>query len=323
MNFSTNQVMQFYCVNEAPTLQKFGPSGKETHAFIEVENAKGEIVRSDLIQLGHVIDVKYKTAANDTKSLSGYKLTLSTDVNSGDPVVGQEYIVRVMVRGTIGEECTYSKQASHIAKTGDTAGSVLCALAGNLLLNLTEDSAIYELYDNTVSSSNKLWVSVSGGKPVVKKGATAATASEVTSLTGLVIAEPTPYWKLGTFPEQTLNLNVTVAPIVVSSIEEPEWAVIEKVSAGTLPNTHVIADMEYFALGEKGADDVHGFSIITSGNVDLLVDATDSTGYNVLTVQYYHTGSRDAVQKSERTLVIVAKASVSLSSLASAFEALL
>lgn len=317
MNFSTNQVMQFYCVAEAPTLKKFGVSGKETHAFIEVPNAKGEIVRSDLVQIGHVLDVKYKTAANDTRALSGFKVELSSDVNGGDPVVGQEYIVRVLVRGTIGEECTYSKQASHVAKSSDTAGTVLAALAGNLLLNLTEDYPIYELYDGSVAAANKLSATVSNGAIVLKKNGVA-----VTELTSLVIAEPKPFWKLGTFPEQTMNLVVTTAPIVVDSTDEPRWATVTKVSAGTLPNTHIIADMEYFAAGEKGADDVHGFSIITDGNVDLLVDKNDATGYNVLTVQYYHTGARDAVQKSERTLVIVCKSTVDLSSLATAFEAL-
>jgi hypothetical protein len=317
MNFSTNQVMQFYCVAEAPTLKKLGASGKETHAFIEVPNAKGEIVRSDLIQIGHVLDVKYKTAGNDTRALSGYKLELSSSVNGGDPVVGQEYIVRVMIRGTIGEECTYTKQASVVAKTGDTAGSILAKLAGNLLINLTEDSVLYDLYDDTVGSSYKLSATVKDGEIVLKKN-----GSTVTELTSLIIAEPKPFWKLGTFPEQTMNMVITTSPIVVDSTDEPRWATVTKVSAGSLPNTHIIADMEYFALGEKGADDVHGFSIITDGNVDLLVDKNDATGYNVLTVQYYHTGARDAVQKSERTLVIVGKSTVDLSSLATAFEAL-
>jgi len=317
MNFSTNQVMQFYCVSEAPELKKFGDEGKETHAFIEVPNAKGEIVRSDLIQIGHVLDVKYKTAATDKRKLTGYKVELSSDVNGGAPVVGQEYIVRVLLRGTIGEECTYSKQASHIAKTGDTAGTVLAGLAGNLLINLTEDFDMYELYDTSVAAANKLSATVSGGNIVLKKNGVV-----VTSVTALVIAEPTPAWELGTFPEQTMNLTVTTAPIVVSSIEEPRWATVTKVSAGELPNTHIVADMEYFALGEKGADDVHGFSAITNGNVKPQVEKDDATGYNVLTVQYYHTGARDAVQKSERTLVIVAKSTVNLSSLATAFEAL-
>ena len=315
MNFSTNQVMQFYCVESGaiPTIKKLGESGKETHAFLEVANAAGETVRTDLIQLGHITDVKYKAAADDVRGLTGWKVTLA-----GSPVVGEEYIVRVLVRGTIGEECTYSKQASCIAKTGDTAGKVLAGIAGNLLINLTEDSPIYELYDSSVAAANKLSATVKDGKIVLKKN-----GSTITALTGgLVIAEPKPFWKLGTFPEQTLNITVSTAPIVDDGVEVADWAVIEKVSAGTLPNTHLVADMEYFAEGEKGADDVHGFSIITSGNVALAVDPTDATGYNVLTVQYYHTGARDAVQKSERTLVVVSKDD-DLEDLADEFEALL
>ncbi len=117
-----------------------------------------------------------------------------------------------------------------------------------------------------------------------------------------------------------MNFTVTTSPIIVSSQEVADWAVLTPVSAGTLPNTHIVADMEYFAEGEKGADDVHGFSIITNGNVALAVDPTDADGYNVLTVQFYHTGARDAVQKSERTLVIVGKKTVDLSSLAEDLE---
>lgn len=318
MNFSTNQVMQFYCVSEAPTIQKLGESGKETHAFLEVANAAGETVRTDLIQLGHITDVKYKAYNADTRPLSGYGVVLNSSVNSGAPVAGQEYIIRVMVRGTIGEECTYTKQASYVAKTGDTAGVALAALAGNLLLNLTEDYPIFELYDTTVGSAYKLSATVVNGAIVLKKNGTT-----VTSVSKLIIAEPKPFWKLGTFPEQTMNLVVSTCPIIVSSVETPDWATIDKVSAGTLPNTHIVADMEYFAEGEKGADDVHGFSIITNGNVKLAVNPDDTNGYNVLTVQYYHTGARDAVQKSERTLVIASPYNVSLSSLASAFAALL
>ena len=318
MNFSTNQVMQFYCVASAPTLQKFGPSGKENHAFLEVANAALETVRTDLIQLGHITDVKYVEADDDKTPLKGVGLVLNSSVNSGDPVVGEEYIVRVLVRGTIGEECTYSKQASYVAKSGDTAGSVLAGLAGNLLLNLTEDYPIYELYDSTVASANRLTATVSKGAIVLKKNGVT-----VTSVTKLVIAEPTPAWHLGTFPEKPLNFEVTTAPITVSSTEVTDWATLDTVSAGELPNTHTVADMEYFAEGEKGADDVHGFSAITSGNVKLAVDPDDANGYNILTVQYYHTGARDAVQKSERTLVIVAKKAVDLSSLESDFEAIL
>lgn len=319
MNFSTNQAIQFYCVGSAPSIKKLGPSGKETHAFLEVANAAGETVRTDLIQLGHITDVKYVTASNDTKKLKGIGLTLNSSVNSGNPVAGQEYIVRVEIRGTIGEECTYTKQASYVAKTGDSAGTVLAGLAANLILNCTEESPLFEVYDTTVGSSYKLDAKVVNGAIVLTKN-----GSTVTTVSKLVVAEPKPFWKLGTFPEMNMNFRLSVAPIIVSTVEVPDWATIdETIDAGTLPNTHRVADLEYFAEGEKGADDVHGFSIITNGNVALAVDATDATGYNVLTVQYYHTGARDAVQKSERTLVIVAKASVSLSDLASAFAALM
>lgn len=320
MNFSTNQAIQFYCVptGSAPSIQKLGASGKETHAFLEFTNGAGETVRTDLIQLGHITDVKNVAASSDTKALKGVGVTLNSSVNSGNPVVGQEYIIRVTIKGTIGEECTYTKQASYVAKTGDTAGTVLAGLAGNLLVNLTEDYPLYEIYDTTVSASTKITAKVSNGAITLTKN-----GSTVTSVTKLVIAEPKPFWKLGTFPEQTMNFDVTVAPIIVSTVEVPDWATFSSVSAGTIPNTHKVADLEYFALGEKGADDVHGFSIITDGNVALQVNPNDSNGYNVLTVQYYHTGARDAVQKSERTLVIVAPSTISLDSLATAFTNLM
>lgn len=293
MNFSTNQVKQLYVLgaNSVVTPKVIKTPDGETNKAV-VLDIDGE--RTDIIPLDNVLYMNAVSAGNQKVLLKGVTVKLNSAVNGGNPVGGQDYILTLTYRGFIGEEDTYHKFAEAHAFTGMTATQLLQELAKSLVKNVTvEEQPLYQLF--------------------LSDGATPLTADNVTSVTdaGFMIVEPVPYWALGKFPETTMNIALSTRTIVVDGEEVTEWldAASYKfvgLEDFALPNTHKIADLEYFCKGERGVSAYLQAPYDVQMPVKLAVDATDENGYDILTIHYAFVGANANNQKSEKDIVIVA-----------------
>jgi hypothetical protein len=307
--FSTNQARQLYVANalKSPNVIATDAAGSiavksdtaKSHLYFEYMGAGG-MTRSDLIDIKNILYAKATDADDLAYDLAKYKLTLDTTVNGGEPVVAQDYILRIAFRNYPGlsEEDQYFKYGMVHAVTGMTASDFYKTLALSLVKNFSrEEQGLLKFYLET------------GGTDA---GTVADTPTEVTkdtkessltgTYTGIVIEEAPQDWILGVM-EQT-PVNFTIQPdLIIDNGDERIWGVVKKVaSTNSIPDGHKIADLEYFCMGERG--DIYrmvGFPYVI--RTKYLVDP--DIKYNVIDIHYAYVGSNESVQKSEKDITIV------------------
>lgn len=307
--FSTNQVRQLYVatalksrnVTASVTAGSIAVKSDtaKSHLYFEYMGAGG-MTRSDLIDIKNILYAKATDADDLAYDLAKYKLTLDDTVNGGEPVVAQDYILRIAFRNYPGlsEEDQYFKYGMVHAVTGMTASDFYKTLALSLVKNFSrEEQGLLKFYLET------------GGSDA---GVVAGTPTEVTkdtkessltgTYTGIIIEEAPQDWILGVM-EQT-PVNFTIQPdLIIDNGDERIWGVVKKVaSTNSIPDGHKIADLEYFCMGERG--DIYrmvGFPYVI--RTKYLVDP--DIKYNVIDIHYAYVGSNESVQKSEKDITIV------------------
>lgn len=135
--FSENQVRQLYVVLDKAT----GFNATTTAGSLKVESEGGdlffnyqtpngdEVVRTDLIPLNKINSIKAVKGVERPLTLK--QITLNSDVNGGNPVVGQEYILRMTFTnyGVGGVDNTYIKEVgAYRVRTGDTVEKIFIEL---------------------------------------------------------------------------------------------------------------------------------------------------------------------------------------------------
>lgn len=307
--FSTNQARQLYVSKALKTpnvlatdtvgsIAVKSDTSKE-HMYFEYIGAGG-LVRSDLMETASITKVKATDGNALAYSLAKYKMILDPSVNSGAPIGGQDYILRIAFRNYIGlsEEDQYSKYGAVHAVTGMTASDFYKTLAKSLVQNFSrEEEGLLNFY---LETGGTVPGTVAGTPTLVNK------YTDFTKLTGtytgIVIEEAPQEWILGVF--QQLPVNFTVQPDTITySGDEVIWGVVNKVTSTTkLNNGKKIADLEYFCMGERG--DIYrnvGFPNVI--RTKYLVDP--DINYNVIDIQYSYQGNAEDVQKSNKVITLV------------------
>lgn len=324
MNFSTNQVRQLYVATaqKSPKVLSTDPvgsiavvatAGKDSVCF-QYMGAGGQ-TRSDLIDVKNIMYAKATDASDMAHNLAKYKLTLDTTVNGGEPIAGQDYLLRIAFRNYVGlsEEDQYFKYGMVHAVAGMTASDFYKTLAISLAKNFSRET----------ETLLKFYLETGGTDP----GTVAGTPTEVTkytqestltgTYTGVVIEEAPQEWILGVFEQ--LPVNFTLQPdTVVASGDDRIWGTVKQVtSTSSINNGHKIADLEYFCMGERG----DFYRMVGFPNVirtKYLVDP--ETPYHVFDIHYYYTGPNESVQKSEKDITIVCSNKAELNKVIDAFN---
>ena len=307
--FSTNQVRQLYVAealkssNVAATDAAGSIAVKsdtaKTHLYFEYMGAGG-MTRSDLIDIKNILYAKATDADDLAHDLAKYKLTLDASVNSGAPVAGQDYILRIAFRNYIGlsEEDQYFKYGMVHAYAGMTASDFYKTLVLSLVKNFSrEEEGLLKFYLETGGTNAG---TVAGTPTEVTKDTKESTLTG--TYTGIVIEEAPQEWILGVMEQTPVNFTLQPSTITVSG-DDRIWGTVEQVAfTSSIPDGHKIADLEYFCMGERG--DMYrmmGFPHVI--RTKYLVDPEKE--YDVIDLHYSYVGSNESVQKSEKDITIV------------------
>lgn len=267
-NFSTNQVMQFYVLDGSYEIKKPLVGDYFKIAFTHED---GEIATSDKIE--NVMYGKLTKAAALAQNYKEVTLTFDAEINEGAPIVGQDYIVKVSYPeiGGVGNYAWTVKIASyHVSKEVD-ANEVYTALAAD--------------FNDAFEADGVLKASVDGGLVI-------------TQTDNFVKA-----YKRGLRPVTVVDFNVTASMVTLDG-EEVSWdSVVEGKSSLSVPGYYKVADMEYFAMGERG-DQYRNADCFNA--IDTKYRVNTGTDYDVLTVHYAYKGYNQNSHKSEKDIVIVA-----------------
>ena len=190
---------------------------------------------------------------------------------AGDVVIGEDYAVKVSYPevGGAGVESWTTKTAVAHAGKGATKATVVAELIAQLTKILGVDEVL------TVAA-------VSDGFTITPK------------------VENVKYER-GIRPVVIPDFNVTVNQITDEG-ELTNWATLDVASVDTgLASGYKLADMEYFAMGERG-DEYRMAAYPNHIVTDYKIDPTKT--YGVYNVHYSYKGFNDQSHKSEKDLVI-------------------
>ena len=282
MTFSTNQVRHLYVVKgtqasvgTADTAGKLAvkADSAKSHLYFEYKSPGG-LVRSDLIDIKNIIAAKATDATSLRRELGQVKVTLDSAVNSGKPVAGQDYLLRIAIRQFAGmsDEDQYFKHGLVRATSGMTAEQFYTKLKDSLVMNFSREGS--KLLDFTSDA------------------------------TGVTITEVEQEWKRGVLAQVPVYFSVHPTTILVDGVDEI-WGVVtpEPVAADEyVGNGKNIADLEYFCMGERG-DHYRNIDWPYVIETTYLVDPAEE--YSVLDIHYAYVGSNEGVQKSERDITLV------------------
>ena len=305
MVISINQVRQLYVVKGLKTSTAvpttagdIAPKADEakTTLYFQYMSPAG-LVSSDKIDIKNVISAKATPSQALAHKLVRYSVTLDGDVST-TPVAGQNYILRLAFRQYIGlsEEDQYFRYGEVIARSGMTVSDFYKKMAISLAKNLenkTESTPLVNIYLTDKTNSTDVLVT----------SATKESDLNTTEYGQIIIEEAEQPWVLGMMPQAFIHFTPQFLPILVDS-EERLWGVATKAThAKTVPNGHLMADLEYFCMGARG-DIYRGMGYPNIIKTTYLADP-DAT-YDTLDIHYFYTGSNESVQKSEKTITLIA-----------------
>lgn len=295
--FSTNQARHLYVATalKSPNVIASDAAGS---IAVKVDNAKnhmyfeymgqGGLTRSDLIDIKSIMYAKATEAGKMARDLKTVVVSLANA-----PVEGQDYILKIVFRqfASISDEDIYTKFGMVHAVNGMTASDFYKELALSLVKNFSREEV--ELVKFAL-------VNESGEATELNSLSKAADLKD--TYKSLMIYEVEQDWVLGTKPQRAVYFDVLPGTITMGA-SEVIWGSAEAAKAkGTVKNGKLIADLEYFCMGERG-DQYRGIGWPNIIPTKYMVDA--SKEYHVLDIHYAYVGSNESVQKSEKDITIV------------------
>ena len=247
------------------------------------QKGHGGIVRSDLVKPSNICWIRavQASAMQDTPKI--LTISLDSNVNSGNPIVGQDYILSLTVDGVLSpsQEDKFIVHACARAFANDTAAALMGRIQDSLDKSVKRMFGDYAPVAVTLSGSN------------------------------IVLTEQFPYWEAGKFQYRRPNFFVNVGTVTDQNTSlEVVWGQVAE-SAGTpFANGAKVADLEYFALGARGSEERNmgwPYNIETKGFLFSTPQVT-TTNFDLLVIHYFYAGANTNNQKSERDLVIATPA---------------
>lgn len=312
--FSTNQFRHLYVAksvkNDQTTPATVTPltsagdiavvaDKNKSHVYFQYMSPGG-LTRSDLININNIEYLRYVPSSKMNKKLKAFQVTLDPTVNGGEPIVGEDYILRIAFSNYVGisEEDQYFKYGMVHAYAGMDASTFYKKLAISLAKNFSRESEeLLKFYlDKTEVTPN-----------------TKEEDLKSVNATSVVIVEQEQPWVRGKKSQVSLNFKLCPTTVMLEG-DELVWGKVQSeeelekidtpISMGgaTLNNGKAIADMEYFYMGERG-DIYRDMGAPNTYDTQYLVDS--DVAHDVLEIHYSYVGANESVQKSEKDITIV------------------
>lgn len=277
--FSVNQNRQLYVVKKLVTTEpanvgdiQICHSADNKEIFFKYMGPGG-LLRSDIINTKNLSYAKVTDHTKLQRALKKCTVTLDSTINSGTPVSGQDYILRVYIDNYLapGDDNTIAKYGVVHATSGMTATQFYAALEKSLKANFSRE--IQPLLEFSSSAS------------------------------GVVITEVEQPWNRGFMSQEPVNFRVVPTTVTVNGSEEVWGTATMGNSSTIISDGKKIADLEYFCMGERG-DQTRDWA---TGNlripVTYLVDPTQA--YDVMDIHFAHTDTGVNVIESEKDITLV------------------
>lgn len=309
-NFNTNQTRHFYVAGAIGSngavannldIVLAGPIATGEMYFV-YKNADGIVTRSDTFDPKKITSAKLTTSTAMDKPLMAHTIAIDTNTVALNDLVGKTLDVMI----TIHEFFDYDASNS-ITFTASVAG------------NATNTASAAAFHKDLAIAIAKALPKFDKQFPLIKvysNGAevTANTAAaDVTgSADGVILVEGLQKYVRGKLSGEPCPFSVAFR-LADGNMGDIAWGTdtvakaVAPVSPIAYPGVQTLADLEFFALGERG--DVYRGSMwpneyTPTYSIDL------SQTYDVLTIEYYWAGGAENVQKSPRMIQVAGPTAV-------------
>ena len=285
----------------------------------------GGLTRSDLIDIDNIMYIKATPASAMARSLMAARITLNTEaLDNSKPVAGEDFVLRIKFQNPIGmsPDNQYWKYGVVHATASMTASDFYKNLALSIAKNMSREAVqlvkVFVTIQGSSPNGGELEVTPNMSVADIKVG-TGSTATNV------IIKEVEQEWIRGI--KQQKPVLFTVEPTwVKNGNDEVVWGDVvysdkrqttggaapskgiaasgQPASAGTVVNSKLMADYEYFYMGERG-DQYRQVNWPDFIPTTYLVNEDYQYGYDTIAIHYAYTGANHAVQKSEKDITFI------------------
>jgi len=323
-NFNTNQTRHFYTAVRNRTgetsmdnigdiaLATITPeqNGAPEAICFKYRNGQADITRTDTIAVDKVKSINLKEAAGTPLKMYTVAINSSAfDISNKKIVVNND---------ALGKTFFCKLHISQLFDYDDNNDVTVAAAIVGDATNLGSADAFYKALACSIANALPLvdpkypLVRVFVKTTEVKKGMKVADLSGVSSISGITLVQSPQKFVLGKLSGEPCPFDV-FATVDVDNVSAVEWATITPADSNVsgyieIPGAKQLAELEYFALGERG-DYYRGFRYPDDydHSAEYLIDYKTPKSYKVLTLEYFWNGNAENVQKSPRTLQIAAE----------------
>ena len=261
------------------------------------------VLKSDRIQLQNLSYAKPFAAADMVTPLKKVKIALNPDVNAGKPVIGQEYLLNIVLRAFYVD--TDNQEYYKFGVVHATSA-------------MNSNPALF--YQEMVKSLNANF-----SREVDANRNSNPYLAFSSDANGIYIQEKEQGWTLGIEAQRRVEFEVFPQTVYFNG-DDQIWGIVSDetpaksaavVGVDAIGNGKKIADLEYFCMGERGDQ----YRMMGWPNViatKYLVDP--SKEYNTLEIHYAFTDTGVNSYRSEKDITIVAEDDAVLNALIGAIN---
>lgn len=289
----------------------------------------GGVTRSDLIDIANIIDIKATPAPKMARTLASAKIELNTEaLSDSKPVAGQDFVLNIEFQNPIGmsPDNKYWKYGVVHSTSSMTASDFYKKLALSIAKNMSREAVqlikVYVNIQGSAPNGGEVEITPNMAESDIKVG-TGSTANAV------ILKEVEQDWILGVKQQKPVLFTVNPTYVNAGTASAPNEVVWGNVTyntgkktiggadpsttitsdgvpaaAGSVVNSKLMADYEYFYMGERG-DQYRMVGFPNYIPTTYLVDPTNAYGYDTVAIHFAYVGANHSVQKSEKDITIL------------------
>lgn len=303
-NFNTNQTRHFYVAGaiDASVDTNLDIALKTTatgEMYFLYKNADGLLTRTDTIDPKKVVCLKKTTSAEMDRKLMAHTVAVDTSTVTLANLVGKTLNCIITIHGYFDydDSNSYTFVASVVGNSTNTATAA--AFHKDLAIAIAK----------AMPKPDKQYPLIRVFSNGTEVTATTPASSVTGAAGGVVLVEGLQKYVRGKLTGEPCSFSVAFR-LADSNIGDIVWGtdtVAPSAISGytVMPSAYTVADLEYFALGERG-DMFRGNNWPNNYDTTYVIDL--SKEYNILSIEYYWAGEAENVQKSPRLIQIAAEA---------------
>ena len=309
-NFNTNQTRFLYVAgaidaNVDTNLDIALGQMATGELFFKYKNADGLLTRSDTFDPKKIVCLKKTLGSDLAKPLEAHVVAVDTSAVTLSNLIGKSVNCIITIHSYLDydDSSTYTFAATVVGNSTNTASAAAFHkdLAIAIAKALPKPDKGYPMI-KVYSSGTEVTASTAASGVTGAAAGVVLVAAPQKYVRGKLSGEPIHFSVAFRYSPTNME-DIVWGTDTVSTVAAVNSAQSTSISPVSISGTYALADLEYFAAGEKG-DYIRGS--VWPNDYEFTPAINLSTVYDVLSIEYYWAGDAENVQKSPRLIQVAA-----------------